>query len=247
MSLLNRLRRAARTIGLEVHRYNPAQSLDARFFALLARHRVDLVLDVGANDGGYGGYLRDGGYAGPIVSFEPLQQAHAALSARAARDGRWRVAPRGALGEAAGSVEIHVAGNSKSSSLLPMMDTHRDAAPYSATVGQQTVTVSRLDDVALPELDAASRALLKIDTQGYEMPVLRGAAATLPRCVGVQLEMSLLPLYEGQVLYRELIDWLDAAGFELWGLLPGFTDPRSGRLLQMDGLFFRPEPRVAAR
>lgn len=239
MSLLHNVRLAARKVGLEVHRYNVAQSLDARFFAMLEQHRVDLVIDVGANDGGYGIHLRQGKFRGPILSFEPLRDVHASLSEIAKRDGSWTVAPQCALGATTGSIEIHVAGNSKSSSLLPMMESHLNAAPYAATVGKESVPLRRLDDIPLPVLRNAQRALLKVDTQGYEMPVLEGAAETLQRCVGVQLEMSLLPLYEGQVLYRELIDWLGQHGFDLWTLLPGFSDPVSGRLLQMDGVFFK--------
>lgn len=71
------------------------------------------------------------------------------------------------------------------------------------------------------------------------MPVLEGARALLPRVHGIQLELSLLPLYEGQVLYREMIDWLAEKGFELWSVMPGFVDQATGRMLQMDGVFFR--------
>jgi hypothetical protein len=84
--------------------------------------------------------------------------------------------------------------------------------------------------------------MLKIDTQGYEMAVLRGAEKMLPRLAGVQLELSLAPLYEGQTLYLELIDWLRARGFDLWSVIPGFVDPSSGRMLQFDGVFFRAQP-----
>ena len=136
-------------------------------------------------------------------------------------------------------LNIHVAGNSTSSSLLPMLQRHVDAAPQSAPVATEPVPVYRLDDIDHPQLKSAKRVLLKIDTQGYEMPVLRGASKTLERCAGLQVEMSIVPLYAGQALYRELIDYLDGVGFDLWGLLPGFVDPSSGRLLQMDGLFFR--------
>ena len=239
MSILHSIRLAARKLGLEFHRYNTAQSLDARFFSMLKLHKVDLIIDVGANDGGYGNYLRTGRYAGPIVSFEPLNDAYESLRARAAGDRFWTVAPKSALGAVADTVEINVAGNSKSSSLLPMMQSHLNAAPHTATIGHQSVLVRRLDDVDIPELKAARSALLKIDTQGYEMQVLSGSSETLERCIGLQLEMSLLPLYEGQVLYRQLIDWLDCRGFDLWALLPGFSDLKTGRMMQMDGIFFK--------
>jgi FkbM family methyltransferase len=239
MSLLNTLRLAARKVGLEVHRYNVAQSLDARFLSMLGLHDVDLVIDVGANDGGYGQFLRRGGYSGPILSFEPLADAHAALRVQAARDPTWTVGPRCALGASGATASIHVAGNSRSSSLLPMMAAHVSAAPDSATLTTESVEVQRLDDVEVHMLKMCKRALLKIDTQGYELPVLQGGESTLPRCVGVQLEMSLVPLYEGQAMYRDLIDWLQLRGFELWALLPGFSDPKTGRMLQCDGVFFR--------
>lgn len=239
MTLLHTIRLAAQKVGLEVHRYNIAQSAEARLFSMLATHQVDLVIDVGANDGGYGQYIRQGGYRGPLVSFEPLQAAHAALRARAESDVTWTIAPQCALGASTGSVEIFVAGNSKSSSLLPMLDSHLQAAPHSATVGTEKVPLLRLDDVAIPVLQEAQRAFLKVDTQGYEMPVLQGAGKTLERCVGVQLEMSLIELYQGQVLYRQMIDWLDQQGFDLWSVIPGFSDPSTGKLLQMDGVFFK--------
>ncbi|MBL8340920.1 MAG: FkbM family methyltransferase [Rubrivivax sp.] len=239
MSIKHSLKLAARHLGLDVSRYNAVESAEARLFALLRTHRIDTVIDVGANDGGYGSLLRSGGYEGTILSFEPLQEAHSRLSARAAADERWCIHERCALGAAAGEVEIHVAGNSASSSILPMHETHEKAAPESKYVGVEKVRVLRLDDVRHEALERGERFLLKIDTQGYEMPVLEGAERLLPRIGGIQLELSVTPLYEGQVLYPEMIAWVRARGFELWNLIPGFIDPSSARMLQFDGLFFR--------
>ena len=240
MTLLHRTRLAARKLGIEVHRYNILQSFDARLLGMLTMHSVDLVIDVGANDGGYATGLRQCGYRDHILSFEPLLAAHAAATRAAAGDPKWMVAPRCALGNSPSTLEINVAGNSKSSSLLPMLKSHLDAAPHSRSVTSESVPVLRLDDIGLPSLKVAIRPYLKIDTQGYELPVLEGAILTLERCVGVQAELSLVPLYEGQTLYREIIKWLELRGFELWSLIPGFSDPVSGRMLQMDGIFFRP-------
>ncbi|MBI5717036.1 MAG: FkbM family methyltransferase [Burkholderiales bacterium] len=242
MSLKHSLKMAARQFGLDVSRYNAVESAEARLFALLKTHRIDTVIDVGANDGGYGSLLRRGGFEGAILSFEPLQEAHARLVAAAQADPRWFVHARGALGAVNGEVQIHVAGNSASSSILPMHETHEKAAPESKYVGVQQVPVRRLDEIRHEVLDKAGRTLLKVDTQGYEMPVLQGAERLLPRIAGVQLELSLTRLYEGQVLYLEMIQWLQARGFELWNVIPGFIDPVSARMLQFDGVFFRAEP-----
>lgn len=239
MTLLSSARRWARRLGLEVHRHNPTQSHAARLQAMLEHHRIDAAFDVGANDGGYGSHLRELGFGGPILSFEPLAAAHAALQQRARSDPAWHVMPRCALGAEPAQALMQVAANSVSSSLRPMLDAHRQAAPQSAAIGTEPVGVCRLDDVAWPQGISARRWLLKIDTQGYEREVLDGAPRTLQSCVGIQIELSLLPLYEGQTLHFELTAWLLAQGFELWDLQPGFADPTSGRLLQMDGVFFR--------
>lgn len=234
------VKRFLRRRGVLLDRYTCSTSSDLRLVTMLAANRVDLVLDVGANTGGYATSLREAGYRGRILSFEPLSSAHAALVAATAGDPAWSAAPRMAIGERDGDVTINIAGNSASSSLLPMTDRHKGAAPESAYIGAETVEVRRLDGVRHPFLDAAAAPFLKIDTQGYESQVLAGAAGILPRLVGVQLEMSLRHLYEGQSLWRDVIAALEAARFELWAVVPGFFDPATGRMLQCDGIFFRP-------
>lgn len=239
MTVLHSIKELALKAGVEVNWYNPAQSDIARLFKLLETHRIDTILDVGANDGGYGKMLRRGGYTGAILSFEPLADAHARLMQSAEGDPAWAVAPRMAIGSSNGEIEINIAGNSTSSSILPMQSLHESAAPQSRYVGTEKVPLKRLDGVTHAVIEKSRNLLLKIDTQGYEMPVLEGAEALLQSVHGIQLELSLVPLYEGQVLYKEMIDWLSVQGFELWSVMPGFVDQASGRMLQMDGVFFR--------
>lgn len=239
MTLLHTCRLLARKAGVEIHRYNAVESQQARLFKLLAGHGINLVLDVGANDGGYGRLLRAGGYQGEIISFEPLEKMHRALTVVSDGDARWHVAPRMALGAEDGEVEFNVAQNTTSSSVLPILELHTQAAPESQYVAVEKVPLRRLDRVNHPALRRECTLLLKVDTQGYEMQVLHGAEGLLPMIRGVQLELSLTPLYAGQSLYREIIDWLALRGFELWNVIPGFVNPDTGRLLQFDGVFFR--------
>lgn len=246
-SLLTRLtaagrqlaRRGFRRLGLHVQRYSPATARDALMQALIAHQRVDLVLDVGANAGQYALALRDSGYRGQIVSFEPLSDAWTRCAARAASDPRWTLAPRMALGASDGQVEIHVAKNSASSSLLPMREIHRLAAPESEYIGVEKVDLRRLDRVAADAVGAAARTLLKIDTQGYEMEVLAGASGILDRVHGVQVEISLTPLYDNSPSMVDVLRMLEARGFTPFAILPEFVDPRTGRMLQVEGVFFR--------
>lgn len=118
-----------------------------------------------------------------------------------------------------------------------MKTLHVSAAPQSRYVGTEKVPLTRLDQIAHPFIEQSNKLLLKIDTQGYEMPVLEGAQNLLPRVHAIQLELSLVPLYEGQTLYKEMIDWLAGKGFDLWNVIPGFVDQISGRMLQRDRFF----------
>ncbi|HEX7300688.1 MAG TPA: FkbM family methyltransferase [Solirubrobacteraceae bacterium] len=234
--LLLAIKAAGRRAGVELLRFNPTNSLDAARARIVRDQAIDLVVDAGANCGQWATELRAGGYRGAIVSFEPLAAAHAALAAAAADDAAWTL-HRLALGDRDGEAELHVAANQgASSSLLPMGEEHRRAAPEAGYVNRETVRIARLDALELP---AATRLMLKLDVQGAERAALDGATATLPRVRVIECELSLVELYEGQALMRELVDRLAASGFELWGLRPAFADPVSARLLQADGLFVR--------
>jgi FkbM family methyltransferase len=205
---------------------------------LLQQERINLVLDVGANVGQFVDQLRGIGYTGRVVSFEPLAAAHALLRKRAEADANWTIADRTAVGPTEGSVEIHVSNNSVSSSILGMMPSHSEAAPESSYVGTETVQMNSLDNLC--GLDSTDRVLLKVDVQGYEKNVLDGAHRTLENCRAVISEMSLIPLYDGQLLAREMWDLLAAQGFEAWSLESAFRNAETGRMLQLDGAFVRP-------
>ncbi|MGE5146487.1 MAG: FkbM family methyltransferase, partial [Candidatus Eiseniibacteriota bacterium] len=118
-----------------------------RLKLLLDHFGITLVFDVGGNIGQYGGYLREAGYRGRIVSFEPLSEAHAALTRRTARDPGWTVAPRMALGASSGEIEINVSNDSDMSSLLPIRGEILDVWPTSRTVAREKVRLATLDEV----------------------------------------------------------------------------------------------------
>lgn len=211
---------------------------------LLAHHGIDVVFDVGANEGHFARELRESGYRGRIVSFEPLSSAYAVLERAAARDALW-LTEKAALGDASRDDELMISGNGESSSLLNMLPRHEQAAPSSAYVGTETVHVTTLDSRFQQYVAPNDTVLLKIDAQGYERRVLDGAAQSLPRIRGVQVELSLVPLYEGDTPLAEMISYLYERGFVLASFEPVFCDPRSGQLLQVDGLFFRDVPAQA--
>ena len=229
-----------RRLGWDVRRvgYPISEELVLRQFLTVARPNV--VFDVGANVGQYGQSLRKCGFEGRIVSFEAIPSVHTKLSATAARDHNWLVAPCCALGRTTGQSNINVSGNSVSSSLLPMRDEHLRSAPDSAYVAREPVRIERLDDLAESLLPEKANLMLKVDTQGYEEEVLAGATLTLEKVCAMQLELSVAPLYDNAPDLRRILELCDRLGFQLHGFIPGFYEEKTGRLLQMDGLFLRP-------
>jgi FkbM family methyltransferase len=235
----NKVKGLLRHVGVDIHRYQPSASTSAQTVTAMRHFEIDLVLDIGANVGQFAMDIRQGGYRGEIVSFEPLPDAYPRLQANSSKDDCWTIHPRCAIGDSTGEVEINVAANLASSSILPMLETHVASAPHSAYNGKQTVPLVRLDDVVQEYLHSATRPFLKIDTQGYEWHVLNGATSTIDRCKGVLVEMSLADLYDGQPDWKKMISRLEDKGFQLWALQPEFTNQNDGRTLQMDGIFFR--------
>jgi FkbM family methyltransferase len=236
------IRKIARKAGYEITRYSPETNHTARLLRCLALHRIGTVVDVGANVGQFASTLRSGGFTGRIISIEPQKHAHAELVERAAKDPLrdWHVLPRVAVGEQASTLDLHISGNSWSTSLLPMLTAHSDAMPSSRPIGIERIDVQRLDALLTePGVKLQPPLLLKMDVQGYESAVLKGAANVLPQTNGILTELSLTPLYQGQVLWRELCDEIISLGFEVFDIQPGFADPKTGRLLQLDGLFTR--------
>jgi FkbM family methyltransferase len=225
-------------MGLDVHRIGRG-GIDARRLQMMRLAGIRTVLDVGANQGQYGRLLRQGGYGGRIVSFEPLSDAFAQLLMTAHGDASWTCRNL-ALGESEDSATLHVAANSWSSSLLPMDARLVEAAPSTAHVRDEVVTVAPLD-AAVADLRPNVPTFLKIDTQGSEMSVLRGAVATLEHTPLIEVEVSVAGLYVGQPLYNEVLSHLGNRGYGLVALAEEFTDPRTGALLEFNAILARPD------
>ena len=143
------------------------------------------------------------------------------------------------MGAVAHDAIINVAANYDSSSLLPMLERHRSAAPEGRYVRKEVITVARLDDELALHAPAYQRPFLKMDVQGFERDVLSGAPKTLERLIGVQIELSFVPLYDGGMLYDEALTFLRDLGFVPAGIQAGFRDGE-GALLQADIVMLRP-------
>ena len=220
--------------GFDISLSRLSRSTPAQRVRFINDAAITVVLDVGAHIGDYASSLRRFGYQGRIESFEPLARAHAELSFRAAGDSLW-TCHRLALGDGSGMLTLHVAGNEVSSSALEMLPRHVQGAPESSYVGSEQVKVRTLDELGLT--DASDRAYLKADVQGFEQRVLAGAGRSLESVRLLELELSLVTLYEDGPLLSEMLEYLKDLHFEPIWFERAFCDAGTGRLLQMDGIF----------
>ena len=239
MSLKHELRKFLWKAGYDISRFTPASHPLARRRQILKSYDIDTVLDIGANSGQFAQQLRgDIGYSNRILSFEPLSTAFDLLKQNASNDPAWEVY-NCAIGDADEKREINIANNSASSSLLDMLPSHLKSAPESRFIGKEVVDIRTLDSLFDDLCRTATQVYLKMDTQGFESKVLKGAEKSLARIDTVQMEMSLVPLYDGELSFNEMCIVMDKKGYTLIAIENGFSDLTSGQLLQVDGIFHR--------
>ncbi|MCE3278384.1 MAG: hypothetical protein K0S44_575 [Bacteroidetes bacterium] len=241
---MNNLERITKKIfqnfGILIRKYNPATSEDLRRIKLLEHYNIDLVFDIGANKGQYATGIMDAGYKNRIVSFEPLSSAHSVIDSLSKNHSNWTIAQRCAIGSEKQEIEINISANSVSSTLLNMLDTHIEGAPESKIIGKERVQVFPLDEIAPSLMKNSQNVFLKIDVQGFEQEVLKGAKNMLDKAKGVEMEISLVPLYKDQKwLLAEILEFMTSKGFTLVSIVPAFTDHKTGKVLQCNGIFFR--------
>lgn len=239
MTLYEAVRRTAALLGVHASRLDKHPSTTM----LGVRSRpIDLVIDVGANTGQFAREMRGFFPAAHIVSVEPLPDVYIELAAWARVDGN-ATALNMALGSIEGVLPInnHL-DHSTSSSLLPTSE--EGIAAYPQMINQRLVEVKirRLDDV-VEELVCAigANTMLKLDVQGFEEQVLRGASATLGKVGALLTEVVLDPLYSGQAEFLALCQLADAAGLHYAGNYSQILAD-DGHVIFLDALFVRRPP-----
>lgn len=199
-------------------------------------HSFRTVIDVGAHRGQFALFALQHYPEATLHCFEPLPAAFGRLSNVLPGGGRVHLHQVAAT-EAGGWQQLHVAQRDDSSSLRPITQRCMATLPGTAEQYRLTVPTARLDG----EIEAASLdrpCLLKIDVQGSELSVLRGAEGLLPSVDEVYVECSFAELYEGQPLAGDVICFLRGNGLALAGLF-GMTHDGAGRCIQADLLFTR--------
>jgi len=224
-----RLNNAVLQMALRARGYGNTGDLEttgeAAFIARLARHPIDLCIDVGANCGEYSQALLRAG-AAAIIAFEPHPATFQELAVLERRNPERLFAVNLGLADAEGELELLWGSNSQ----LASFSEEVLAIGYvgACNINRTTVRVTTLDAFMA---DAGRHhtereiTLLKIDTEGFEYEVLAGARATLARRPRfVQIEFNHHQLFRGHTVYA-IAKFL--TGYTVHQILPGNRGLRS--------------------
>ena len=224
--------------GYDITRPGYSDRVSVIYRKIINRFKIDHILDVGANEGQYAQGMRKLGFKETISSFEPLRGVFEKLKKNSRGDDKWYVYNL-ALGNRDEELEINVAKNTVSSSLLEMLPAHINQEPDSIILSKEKIQVKKMDSIWKEYAFESTNIFLKLDVQGYEKNVLEGMTNSLNNISVVQLEMALIPLYKGELLLADMVQNMNSLGFTLYNVMGGFSNFETGQLFQVDGIFAR--------
>ena len=244
-AVLNPMLQLARRFGVYVTRDPDWLAYESNLRRILSALRINCVLDVGSYHGDFARLLRRIGFAGLIISFEPVATNYELLEEARVEDTDWRI-HRMALGSTTGRAAIRVfAGTTFHSFLAPSeygLSRFPDKLQLERT---ETVAMERLDNLLddLVKDIADPRIFLKVDTQGYDLEVIRGLGNKVADISALQIEMAVTPIYQKATnSFAEALLYLQQAGFQVSGLFPvSFNSQDEAQVVEFDCLMCRPE------
>lgn len=223
--------------NLDVVRVSGQYTLKAHIATVIEKYGIDAIIDVGANEGDFGSLMRGIGFKGEIFSFEPVAEAFGILASRAINDDKWH-AYDFALGSEAGVSQINVSRFSQFSSILSANE-YGNSWENMQVEHQQAIVIKTLDQCFSEGIiHGGKRYLLKMDTQGYDLEVFKGAKDSLSSVCCMLSELSLIPLYEGMPNYLESLAIYAGEGFSASGFYP-ITRHQNLALNEVDCMFVR--------
>lgn len=209
-----------KNIGYDIVKFEGQHNLRAHLTNFLDLYKINKIIDVGANEGQFGRFLRSIGYGGYIYSFEPVLAAFRKLELESAADEKWIVF-NFALGSESEEAFINVTMHTSFSSILTPTDYALGHWENSHVDHQQKITVRSLDDLCSEGIISLTGSVfLKMDTQGYDLEVFKGAQRSLQYIKGILSELSLIAVYQDMPNYMQSLSTYHDAGFLVSGFYP---------------------------
>lgn len=236
-SILKRqINRALSRFGVVLKEYRKLPEVNLLGLSALP---IQTILDVGANEGQFGCWIRQRFPNAQIISFEPVPHAFSKLKSVAKKHSKW-TAHNLALGEVDGSADLRVhLDHTSSSSFLETTEEELAKSPEIRAQETVTVAVSRLDTWWMQNIGLfAPGLLIKLDVQGFELKVMNGGSAVFAQADAAIVEIIVKALYEGQAGFDEIVDKMRGFGMVFQGVIEHGFDP-SGRVVSFDAIFMR--------
>lgn len=227
--------------GIFVSKHNVVEykfsPLEEEKYKWLQNMDINTVIDVGAHLGEFALQIHELLPNAKLYCFEPLPDNFIELKANLKDLSNFQ-AFNLAVGDQKGKVEMYRNDYSPSSSLMKMTKLHKDSFPFTSGEKLEKVEASTLDEI-VKELELKDNVLLKIDVQGYEARVIRGAKNFLDHVNVIIIETSFYELYEGQLLFADIYELLSKQGFVYSGTWEQLRSPIDGTPLQQDSIFIK--------
>jgi FkbM family methyltransferase len=227
-----------RSVGIDLVKYDMYHSEDVLLHKILKNFNVNTILDVGANEGQYASQVIKQGYTGKIYSFEPISTVYNSLEKKAAISPQWSAFKLG-VGSREEETMINVSENFVSSSIFKVNNESISANPQTKIVRQEKIKITTIDDFFDSKGPFDKNVMLKLDIQGFELEALKGAIKSMPGIKLIQSELSFVKIYDNIPLFGEVVQFLEKNGYEVFTIIPGFRDNKTGRMFQADGVFVR--------
>lgn len=231
----------ARIFGYELNKIDTQSTLATHLKMVFNNLGVDTVLDVGANKGQFGRFLRKNGFKGELYSFEPLKEPFAILSSESEKDSKWHAINCG-LGSEKTKCEINVTNTTEFASIRnPNTYATQMFNDLVEVTHQETIQLDTVDNFLLTNNDSFSNKtiFLKMDTQGYDLEVFKGASNSLSRIVALQSELSVQAIYDGMPGYLDALAVYSDNGYLPSGLYPVCRNKDGLSLLEVDAVLIK--------
>ena len=203
----------------------------------LQLHQFKTIIDIGANEGQFADKMRLLFPQAMIYAFEPLPKVYDRLKSNFNQDNSFEAINLG-LGENQGILEFWENEYSPSSSFLRLTDTHKENFEEARIEKKVEVKIDTLDHV-FADREILSPSLIKIDVQGFEDKVIKGAVQTIRKADMIICEISFTELYQGQPLFEGIFNLLKGQGFYFAGQMDQINSPETQKPLQADGIFLK--------
>ena len=200
------------------------------------------IIDIGANDGWFAKVIFRFAPNSIVTSYEPLKSQFSNLNKLKEKYPNYRFFGK-AVGARPGSLPITEYGTSGLSSLKNFNAAYNYSEHYSLSlIDNYSVDVVTLDDEINLILQGETNIelVLKVDTQGFEYEVLKGAENSIKAGIfkWVIIELMTVEKYESAHLYTDIMSILHTNGYSIWDIYPSYYEPDTLRLTEFDAIFF---------